>query len=286
VETRYAGVTIIMAVIAVSGCSAIPIPSDSGGGGTTEPEMVPGKGLEVSSFRVSDNTMTPDQTVEVTLELENYHREPIEIGNISLYNLGLLSKSEKECTPDEIQPAREGVPTSMECSWRITAPEEDLVGGFDQRKATIYANIPYDANITNYRPFKIEFRPLDEVNSTSKKSMTYANSEVEVNMETETPIPFEQNKLVNFQVSSVGNGRVDGEYEFGYSPESVFVTQNNGNVDGENVCPESDEPVLEDVLSFSCYVEAEGVQSTVRNLFFTVSYKYVQSPSLSVTIVN
>lgn len=284
-ETRY-GLMIIVAAIAVSGCSALPMPSDSGGGEPSEPEMVPGRGLEVSGFRVSDNTMSPGQTARVTLQLENYHREPIDVGNISLYNLGLLSKSNKECTPDEIQPARQGVPTSMECTWDITAPPEDLVGGFDQRQATVYANIPYDANITNYRPFKVEFRPLDQVNSTSKKSMTYANSEVDVRMQTETPIPFGQNKVVNFEVRSIGNGRVDGDYEFGYSPQSVFITGSSSGVDGDMVCPQEDEPVLEDVLRFSCGIEAEGAGSTVRNLFFTVSYKYVQSPSLGVTIVN
>jgi hypothetical protein len=293
VETRFAAVTVIAAVIAVSGCSALPIPSGGGGGNTapTQPEMVSGKGLEVTNLKVTDNTVTPGQEVQVTLNLKNYHREPITINEITLYNLGLLSASDKECTPEEIKPAKEqGVYPVMECTWNVEAPTEEEIGGFEQRKTSVGASIPYESVIQNFQPMKLEFKPLDDVNKTDKKVMTYSNGEVKINMQTESPVPRGQFKLVKFHVQEVGKGRVNGSYEFDYSPSSVFVTESHPKADevkDKFICPESEEPVLDDQLEFSCYAYVEEApQSAVRNLFFTASYKYVQAPSLDITIVS
>lgn len=270
--------------VVVSGCSQLP--GSEGGGETEEPQQLAGKGLEVTEFRVSDKTLSPGQTINLYMTLKNYHRQEIELDNIMLYNLGLLENSSKSCTPEEIGVAKKDIAPVMECSWRITAPEEGLVGGFSQRKASITANVAYDSVIQNYRPMKVKFLPLDEINQTSKKTMSFSNGEVGVNMEVETPVPLGQNKTVDFSISKEGSGVIDGNYTFDYTPSSVFIEE--GDYPGENdfECPSKDAPVLKSSLDFSCSISAEGVQEVERNLFFTVRYKYVQAPSTTVTIVN
>lgn len=275
---------IISMVVMVSGCSQLPM---SGNQGTTlEPEQVSGKGLEVTEFRVSDKTLSPGQTINVEMTLKNYHRNDIDIGNITLYNLGLLESSSKSCTPNEIGQAKADIYPVMECTWEVTAPSEEQIGGFSQRKSTISASIPYDSVIENYEPMTVKFKPLEEINRTSKQAMSFSNGEVGVNMEVETPVPIGQNKSINFKVDKRGSGSLDGNYSFEYSPSSVFVLEDEvaGNNDFE--CPSNGDPLIRDSFEFSCYIGTESPQEVERNLFFTVRYKYVKAPSIDVTLVN
>jgi len=278
VENRKFLLLVISAVVVVSGCSQLPGSSSSE---NDEPRQVSGKGLEVMDFSVTDKTVSPGQEIEANLRLQNYHRNEIDIGNVSLYNLGPnLERSDKNCSPDEIDPAQEGIYPVMECSWKIEVAED--VGGFDQRKEEISVNIPYDSTIENYQPMTVEFRPLDQINRTDKKAMSFSNGEVSVEAEVESPVALNQDKLVDFKVSKAGNGRIDGAYEFDYSPSSVFVQDS----DARSPCPSSDEPVIENKVSFSCALHVEGSEIVERNLFFTVSYKYIQAPSIDITIVK
>ena len=279
VASKKSLLLLVAVVVVVSGCSQLPSsgPSTS----SEEPEQISGKGLEVTQFRVSDKTLSPGQEVEVNLQLKNYHQQDIEIGNVSLYNLGLLESSDKSCYPNEIDPAQDGIYPVMECSWKVKAPSSELVGGFEQRKSSISVNIPYNSTIENVQPMKVEFKPLEQINRTDRKSMSFSNGEVAVNTEVESPIPLGQDKSINFEVSKAGDGRLEGGYGFEYSPSSLFEIG-----DGAGECPSSDEPVLDDSLSFSCNINAEGSSIVERNLFFTVSYKYIQAPSIDITIVN
>lgn len=274
--------TFVSLVVVVSGCSQLP--TGSGSGNTDAPEQVSGKGLEVTDFRISDNTLSPGQTANVEMTLKNYHRNEIDIGNITLRNLGNLEASDKSCNPEEIGSAEQGIYPVMECSWRVTAPSEDVIGAFEQRPASITANIPYDSVIENYQPMTVKFQPLSEINRTSKQAMSFSNGEVGVKMGVETPVPIGQNKTISFQVSKEGSGVIHGNYEFDYSPSSVFIEE--GDFPGENdfECPSTGEPELSD--SFSCTIQAESPQEVERNLFFTVRYKYIKAPSIDVTLVN
>lgn len=274
-ETKILG--LIAFAVAVSGCSQLP---SGGGSQPSEPQQLSGKGLEVTEFRVTDKTVSPGQTVSVFLTLKNFHREEINLGDISLRNLGSLESSagpDGPCTPDEIGQAKKGVAPVMECEWRVTAPEEDEIGGFSQGpRESIVANIPYDSIIKNYRPLKVKFMPLSQINRTSKKTISFSNGEVDVNMETETPVPLGQEKLVDFTVSKAGSGRIQGKYSFDYTPSTVFSEE----------CPTQDEPILKDSLDFSCPISLEGQEEVTRNLFFTIRYKYIKAPSTTITIVK
>lgn len=277
-------VLLVALAVTVSGCSQLP--KKGGESSQNQPRQVSGKGLEVTTFRVSDKTLTPGQTVTVDLQLKNYHRQEISIGNITLYNLGLLESSQKSCSPDQIGVAKKGIAPVMECSWRVTAPKENIIGGFDQRKSTISANIPYNSTIQNYQPMKVKFLPLDEVNRTSKKAMSFSNGELGVNMEVETPVPLGQNKTIDFQISKKGSGRITGKYRFDYSPSTVFIEESDYSGDHDFECPSEEEPVIRDSLDFTCSINAQGASEVERNLFFTVRYKYIKAPSTGVTIVN
>ena len=278
-ENRKTLLLIISAVVVVSGCSQLPGSSTSSEG--EEPTQVSGKGLEIMQFGVTDKTVSPGQEIEVNLELRNYHRNEIDIGNISLYNLGPnLESSDKNCSPNEIDPAQEGIYPVMECRWSVEVAED--VGGFDQRKEEISANIPYDSTIENYQPMTVRFSPLERINRTDKKVMSFSNGEVSVDAEVESPVALGQEKLINFEVAKAGEGRIEGPYGFEYSPSSVFVEDS----EAQNSCPSSDEPVIENKVNFECALYVEGSETVERNLFFTVSYKYVQAPSLDITIVK
>jgi hypothetical protein len=266
----------LMLALVASGCTS-DLPVDLGGGESTEePEQIPGKGLEVTRFTVSDNTLSPEQQAEVTLELKNYHQRDINLTGIELYNTEPLTASNKECTPDEIQQARTGVYPVMECTWTVTAPSAEEIGAFSQRKTSFSANIPYESVIENFEPLKVTFKPYEQINNTQKKIMSFSNGEVQVEVQTESPAALRQNKTLGVRVSRAGSGRVEGDFSFDYTPRSLF----------RGWCPEEKKPVLQNTVEFNCPVRLDSEQTSERNLFFTVHYKYVQSPSLDVTIVK
>ncbi|WP_414837853.1 hypothetical protein ACK3SF_00400 [Candidatus Nanosalina sp. VS9-1] len=290
-DNKHIILGLIAFTVIVSGCSSVTDALPSGNSNTdSQPEQIPGKGLEVTGFSISDQTLSPGQTAEVTLTMQNYHREEIELGEVTLYDLGpLLTKEKQGCTPDEedLEAATDNVNPIIECSWELTAPSENMVGGFSQRSASFTANIPYETSIQNYRPLKVEFRPLQDINSTSQKSISFTNGEVDVQASVETPVAFGEQKTISFNLKRAGDGRVDEEYSFDYQPVAVFDLNGDDEVTGEGAeCPESDEVILGGGLDFSCSISMEGTSSEVRNVFFTASYKYVKSPTLGITIVN
>lgn len=272
-ETRVVIGLMVLAFVA-SGCTNLPDSiTDSN---SNEPEQVPGKGLEVTQFSISDNTLSPDQQAEVTLKLKNFHRKEIDIGEVVLRDTEPLTVSKNECIPEEIDSAEQGVYPVMECSWTVTAPSSDYIGGFSQRKTSFSATIPYNSTIENFQPMKVEFKPYTQINSTDKKIMSFSNGEVQVEVQTESPAALKENKTLGVRVSKAGSGRIDGDFSFEYTPSSLF----NG------WCPEEKKPVLQNTVEFNCPMRLDSEQTSERNLFFTVHYKYVQAPSMDVTIVN
>jgi hypothetical protein len=266
---------LVLTVLA-SGCTS-ELPVDlSGGESTEEPEQIPGKGLEVTRFTISDNTLSPEQQAEVTLEIKNYHQRDINLTGIELYNTEPITASGKECTPDEIKEAKPGIYPVMECTWTVTAPTADEIGAFSQRKTSFSANIPYESVIENFEPLKVTFKPYEQINNTKKRIMSFSNGEVQVEVQTESPAALRQNKTLGLRVSKAGSGRIDGDFSFDYTPSSLF----------QGWCPEEKKPVLQNTVEFNCPMRLDSDQTSERNLFFTVHYKYVQSPSLDVTIVK
>lgn len=266
----------IVLVVAVSGCVDSTNTNQNGDNEEVDPVELQ-KGLEIKEFRAVDPELRPGQQTNVVLKLENYHVKPINIENMELYNLGFLEKvSEAECTPTETEPAKKGYIPTMECSWRIEAPPRDEMDGFNSKSVPVKLDLTYSSQMTNAKqPLQLHFRSLDDIDDTSTVSKTYSNNEVSLTVETEDPVPFEQGRLADITVQNAGMGKVkDNAYEFNYTPSEVF-----------NNCNPPDQP-FRDKVEFSCMIEPQNSQSVTRNLFFSVSYKYVKSPTLDIGVVD
>lgn len=260
---------VLILVVAASGCmhtsSIGPSPASSSG-----------SGLQIQTFDISDQSLTPGQPARITLELRNYHDQGVPIDDISLYNTGILNAEFQSCNPSssEIEQAREDYIPTVECSWRVTVPEENIEG-FDSKTIPVKLNLAYQSELSNSgQPVKIHFQPLSEIEQTNEVTESFSNSEIQMDIETESPVQFEGSPVA-VTVRNSGNGRVDSNYTFSYFPEQVFSS-----------CPSEKKPLIESEASFTCEIEPRAENSQTRNLVFSTSYKYVKAPTLDVEVVN
>lgn len=236
-----------------------------------------GQGLQVERFDISDQELNPGQQGLINLELKSYHSQDIQIDDISIYNTGILEVVEsKECSPSdsEIQGMREDYVSTVECRWTVEVDEED-VENFESRTVPVKLNLAYNSSLSNSdNPVKIHFQSLDQIDQTNEVQETFSNSEVEMDIETDSPVQF-SGSPVTVTVRNSGVGRIDSDYGFEYTPESVLES-----------CPSSKEPLVESEASFTCDIEPQSETDQTRNLVFSTSYKYVKAPTLDVEVVN
>lgn len=270
----------LLVVIVASGCTGPNSNGDSNG--DDGPELASDRGLQIEAFRSTDETLRPDQPAVVNLRLKNYHTEDFAIEEISIYNEGDLTVENKTCNPSigELDLASESNVPEMECQWDLRAPPESYYGNFDSKPASMNLHLEYNSSLTNEDPFKVEFKPLDEINTSSDISKTFRNSEVSMSVQTENPVPIESGRTVEVSATEIGNrGRLvsDSSYSFNFRPNSIF---------GED-CEREESPVVGSEVEFSCSIgQEEEVQQGTRNLVFSTSYKYVKEPVLNVKLVN
>lgn len=256
----------LISVVLASGClhSSVPAP---------DPATPAGSGLEVKTFDLSDSSISPGQRALITLELKNFHDQEIPIEDISLYNTGSLEVERQGCTPSdsEIEGSRDSFIPTVECTWTVTAPEINQ----DSRTIPVKLNLAYRSELSNSdQPVKIHFKPLDQIERTNDIVETFSNGEVQMEIETESPVQFEGTP-VTFTVSNSGPGRVDSDYRFEYFPSGVLSS-----------CPENKEPLVESEASFSCEIEPQTENAQTRNMVVSTSYKYIKSPTLDIEVVN
>lgn len=274
-------VGLFLVALLASGCA---LPSSSTNDPDNEdsgPELAEDRGLQIEAFRTTDETLRPSQPVVLNLRLKNYHTADINITEISIYNEGDLTVSdEPECTPNinDLESASGGNYPEMECQWDVEAPDESYYSNFDSKPASLNLRLAYESSLTNQQPFKVEFKPLDEINTSSDLSKTFSNSEVSMAVSTENPVPIEAGRTITVSAEEIGQGRIasDTNYTFRFSPDSIF---------GEE-CYREDAPVVGKEVDFSCHIGGENVQQGTRNLVFSTSYKYVKEPVLNIKLVN
>lgn len=276
-ETKI--VILLALAVVISGCA---VNSDE-----ENPELgsSSGKGLEIESLSVADTTLTPGQQTTLSLTLKNYHTKEIEIEEVSVFNDGQLIIGENgtqndenktaDCDPEEIQKAQQGIAPEMECTWTIKAPSEEELGAFDSKPMPVNVKIAYDSNIINSEPLKLQFRSVSDIDSTETVTKEFSNGEVEVSMEVEEPASF-SGKTMYFTAQNIGPGNVEGSYKFGYNPETVFEDCTEGHREKT--------PVVDSSVEFSCLVQQDT--ESVRNLFTSVSYKYVKTPTVDIEVVS
>lgn len=270
---------LILAIVA-SGCALPSSSTNDPGNGDSGPDLAEDRGLQIEAFRTTDETLRPSQPAVVNLRLKNYHTADINITDISIYNEGLLEVSNKRCTPspEDLRPASGGNYPEMECQWDLEAPEEDAYGSFESKPASMNLHLEYESALTNQKPFKVEFKPLDEINTSSDLGKTFSNSEVSMTVSTENPVPLESGRTIEVSAHEIGQGRIasGSNYSFKFTPDDIF---------GED-CNRDDSPIVGKEVTFSCHIGGEDVQQGTRNLIFSTYYKYVKEPVLNIKLVN
>lgn len=244
-----------------------------------------GKGLEIVNLGVADETLTPGQQTTLTLTLKNYHTQEIELEDVSVFNDGQMilgddgteTNEDKiaDCDPEELQKAQQGIAPEMECTWTLKAPSKDDLGAFKSKPMPVNVKIAYDSSIINSEPLKLQFRSISDIDSTVPVTKTFSNGEVEVSMEVEKPASF-GGKIMYYTVRNSGPGTVEGGYTFDYNPESVF----EDCIDNH----QQKTPVIDSTVEFSCQVQQDT--ESIRNLFTSVSYKYVKTPTVDIEVVS
>lgn len=273
-ETKLSILLVVVLALFASGCT-LPETGNSGDSGDNDGDttsLPEDRGLRIENFRMTDETLRPSQPAQLNLRLKNYHVKPVDIHEISIYNTGLLTVENRTCNPDpsDLGTASEVNQPEMECSWDVEAPPEEDYGGFSSKPASLNLHLEYDSYLTNQQPFKVEFKSIDEINETQTIASTFSNAEVEMRVETETPVPLESGRTMEIRVREVGKGRLaaNSEYSFEYTPSDMF----------DESCTRSDAPVVGNTLEFEC--SFEGDQEGTRNLLFSTSYRYVKEPVL------
>jgi hypothetical protein len=265
VETRL--VIFLALIVVVSGCA-------DNSQSETDVGAASGKGLEIKSLGVADDTLTPGQQTTLSLTLKNYHTKEIEITELSVFNQGQLEVTKESCSAEQIQSAGQGVAPEMACMWTLKAPSKEALGAFD-KPMPLNVKIAYESNIINSEPLKLQFKPLSEIDSAEPIKKTFSNGEVEASMEVENPAPF-AGKIIYFTAQNAGPGTVEGNYEFSYTPSSVFEDCVEGH--------QEKTPVVDSKVEFSCRVQHSS--QAIRNLFTSISYKYVKTPTVDIEVVS
>ncbi len=273
-ETRV--IAAIFIVVLAAGCTQLEDTGHNNGGSTVS------QGLEIVEFRTTDHTLTPGQETRVVLRLRNHHRNEVSFEDISLYNTGFLKNLDQGdsisqlCSPTSLQAAREDFSPEMECTWTLKAP--DNAAGFESRGISINLNLAYNSKLSNRKQaFKVSFKPLGEIDRRDQLSHTFSNTEVKMEVSTESPAPVD-GSIMDIRLRTLGNGRVASNYSMSYSPSAVFP----------GCIAEKQEvaPVAGETTRVSCEVVPGTSGSVTRNLIISTSYKYVKSPSLDIEVVK
>lgn len=239
-----------------------------------ETEKMPNRGLEIQEFSITDNTLRPEQNAIITASLKNYHRD-IDLDKLEIFNEGPHLEVDKQgCTPseEELEGARTNIYPNIRCNWKITAPPGNEIEGFQQRTEPVKLRVSYEASVENRDALKVDFQDIEDIEHTRTVSRSFDNGEIQGSMTTESPVAFSSGNSIELTANNIGEGRIDGGYRFDYTPD-VF----------EN-CPDQGNPISGSNWREVCDLSSES--TGVRNLYFTVHYKYIKEPNLDITIVN
>lgn len=279
------GIIVLIALtVAVSGCTDL-IETDSSPEGI-EPD--PGQGLEISELSVADNTLRAGendnvgQRTELRLELSNHHDTEIK-PQIELSNTGRLLDGEGDkdftpsCNKESLDPVTEETVDQMECTWGISAPDQDALGAFDQKDESVTVIINYDSQIINQEPLQFQFRPRDEITDSNPVERKFSNNEVVMTIRTDNPSAMDStHNRFEIAFDNSGDGNIDteeGYYNIDYTPSSIFQD-----------CPGDGVPRIESEFTATCSFNVDS--ESQRNVFVSASYKYQKQQTLPITIVR
>lgn len=234
-----------------------------------------GEGLEINEFSISDDELREGQYATLQLEVTNHNQE-IDFESIELDHSDRLITDNRNCVPEpeQLQGATEDYSPSMTCTWDV---EPELEEGFtlpgDRVTESITLRKSYEASLENREPLSLEFRAEEDIRETQVRQIEFSNGEIEVEAFVEEPIPIEGDSVLDVTAQNAGNGRLEDDIGFDYSPGEIA-----------DDCPSSQEILMGDQVSFTCSLESDDPGS--RNLFISTDYKYVEEPVLDVDVVD
>lgn len=256
-------IILLIFVVAASGCADNSSQSS-------------GTGVVVEDFSITDTSLRPDQEASIETTIVNYNKGETTVSSdeITLFNTGQLEvlDGSKECNPDEINAAREGINPKMRCTWNVKAPGESFVEGFQSKPLSIKMQLGYSSTVENKDPLKINFKELSNIEESSEISRTGNNGDIKLSISTENPTAVENPQNIDIKATNIGKGDIVGDYSFGYTPSNIFEG-----------CNQEESPIQGET-EFSCSVNSDS--TGVRNIFVSTSYKYKKSPNLDIRIVN
>lgn len=282
--------------VLASGCISNNIlgNGDNNQNGGMESAPAQGKGLEVNSFTITDNELTPNQQAVVKLSLQNYHTMDIDIEKLNLYNMADLEVVEKPTCDQSIPASSNGLNPVRDCVWTIAAPDEDALSNFQSKSYNPRLMLRYNSRLTNIKqPMKISFMPGIDIESTKTVSKTFSNGEMTATLTTDSPIPNEGSANLEVELSPPGETHVlSDEYEVRIIPGSIIGGTSGepcsdnaagGGLSGEEYVVEA-EPTVGKKVSFSCQISSEADRQVERNVIVSTFYKYQQSPALNIEV--
>lgn len=267
---------LIACTVLVSGCTDLIDTNSSPDG--IEPD--PGKGLEITSLDVADDTLragqgNEGQRTEIRLQLSNHHDMEIE-PSFEIANEGQLDVSDGQCNQGSLAPVREETVDQMECTWGVVAPDQDTVGAFDEKHEEVSLIINYDSQISNQEPLQVQFQDRGEIAGSDRIERKFSNNEVVMTIRTDNPSPINSNyNQFEMDFANMGGGDVTSSgYGISYTPESIFSES----------CPTEGEGRIESEYSASCSFDVDS--AATRNIFISAEYKYQKQQNLPITIVR
>lgn len=254
-------IILLAVVLLASGCA-----QDSG---TTSSS---GEGLQLQEFSVEDTSLSPEQKTKAEAVFVNYNNgdSSMKARDVKLFNLGQMKNISRECTPNELEDAKEGINPKMRCVWTLQAPGEDFVQGFDSKPMAINLRYQYTSSINSENPLKVTFE--DSVTDRSEKSTQFSDNAVQVSITTETPVSTGRQQEIELVAENIGSGNLKGSYNFEYTPLTTFDS-----------CPKSKDPI-DGEARVDCYLESSSRGD--RNLFVSTSYKYKQIRNTYIEVVQ
>jgi hypothetical protein len=242
---------IITVSIIATGCMNGPNPPPASGGG-----------LNVEKFSLVDTDLNPNQTTQLELEMTYSDTSPINLSSedISLFNLGKLNASNKECTPEEMERRQGDYVPKMNCNWLIEAPPAGTVEPFEKKPISINLVMEYERELNNKKPVKLNFQEIEDIDETRTISETFSNQEVQMKIDAETPLQVEKTNTIEVKLKKKGGGELLSNYSVRYRPKKIFKE-----------CPSELEPI-DGEISRNCNVKS--LITGTRNLYFSTSYKY------------
>lgn len=278
-------VLILSVIVIASGCTSII--GDDEDQDDLESSPAQGKGLEVASFTLTDNTLTPGQQAVASLALENNHIVDIGFDQISFYNQGELEITQETSCGNQIEASSSGYVPRKECTWVIEAPSEQEISPFQSKNYNPRLLIKYDSQLTNVKNnFKITFKPGTDIESTNSIKKSYNNGEMKATLSSDSPVPVEGSATLDIELKPVHEKHVVSDtYGVSITPGDIITgdcaqegTMNNGRLEMDI------EPQLGKEASITCQISSNTRKQVERNVIVATSYKYQQTPALNIEV--